>query len=182
MKGEVMRRAILLSLCCVLALAVARPTALPGLPAAPDKPDPAAPERARKTVRMLDDIYKSAIVLITDKYVREKRDYPAGRAAIRWFADISKKGSHEIRLIDATGEPYGPANVAKDDFDKEGVKQLKAGMGYYEQLIQKGGKTYLRALTPVPVVMDKCILCHENYRGRKKGEPVGALTYTVPVD
>jgi hypothetical protein len=177
-----MSRLILLSLCGVLALVAAGPTAPPALPAAPDKPDPAAAERARKTVRMLDDIYKTAIVLITDKYVKDKRDYPAGRAAIKWFADISKKGSHRIRLIDATGEPYGAANVAEDDFDKEGVKQLKAGKAYYEQLIQEGGKPYLRAITPVPVVMDKCVLCHENYKGVKKGEPVGALTYTVPVE
>ena len=57
-----------------------------------------------------------------------------------------------------------------------------AGKDYYEQLIQKGGKPYLRAITPVPVVMDNCILCHDNYKGLKKGEPVGALTYTVPVE
>jgi len=177
-----MSRLILLSLSSVLALAVSRPTAPPAVPAAADKPDPAAAERARKSVRMLDDIYKTAIVLITDKYVKDKRDYPAGRVAIKWFADISKKGSHEVRLIDATGEPRGTANIAKDDFDREGIKQLKAGKGYYEQLINKGGKPYLRAITPVPVVIEKCTLCHSNYKEAKKGEPVGALTYTVPVE
>jgi hypothetical protein len=182
MKGERMKRFLLLPLCGVLALLVIGPTAPPALPAAQDKPDPAAVERTRKTVRILDDVYKTAIVLITDKYVKDKRDYPAGRAAIRWFADITKKGSHEIRLIDATGDPYGADNVARDDFEKEGIKQLKAGKDFYEQLMQKGGKTYLRAITPIPVVMDKCILCHENYRGVKKGVPVGALTYTMPVE
>jgi hypothetical protein len=121
-------------------------------------------------------------VLITDKYVKDKKDYPAGRAAVKWFADISKKGSHEVRIIDATGEPYGAANVARDDFDREGVRQLKAGKDYYEQLIQKGGKPYLRAITPVPVVMERCTMCHDNYNGVKNGEPVGALTYTVPID
>jgi hypothetical protein len=179
-----MRRSLLLSFGGILAVAVAlaRTTERPALPAVQDRPDPTAAERARKTVRMLDDIYKSAIVLITDKYVKDRRDYPAGRAAIKWFADISSKGSHEVRLIDATGEPYGPANVANDDFDREGVRQLKAGKDYYEQLIQKGGKHYLRAITPVPVVMEKCTLCHENYKGMKKGEPVGAVTYTVPIE
>jgi len=177
-----MRRLILVSLGGALAVALAgliTPSAMPGNH---DTPDPAAAERARKTVLMLDDVYKTAIVLITDKYVKDKRDYPAGRAAIKWFADISKKGSHEVRLIDATGDPYSSANIAKDDFDREGIKQLKAGKGYYEQLIQKEGKPYLRAITPVPVVMERCILCHENYKGVKKGEPVGALTYTVPVE
>src|SRR5262249_23093118 len=84
-------------------------------------PDPVAVERARKTVGMLDDIYKTTVVLITDKYVNSTKDYPAGRAAKKLFGEISKKGSHEVRLIDATGEPYDAKNVAQDDFDKEGL-------------------------------------------------------------
>jgi hypothetical protein len=157
---------------------------VPGLWSAPkEKPvDRAAVARARKTVRMLDDVYKSAVVLITDKYVHSKKDHPAGRAAISWFSQISKKGWHEVRLIDASGEPYADKNVARDSFDKEGIKQLKSGKDYYDQVIEKDGKPYLRAITPVPVVMDKCIMCHENYRTAKKGEPVGALTYTIPIE
>jgi hypothetical protein len=177
-----MHRWTLLLACGLVAVAAAWPAVAPADSVAPGKTDPAAAERARKTVRMLDDIYKTAIVLITDKYVKTERDYPAGRAAVRWFADISKKGSHEVRIIDATGEPSAPGNVASDDFDKEGVRRLKAGKSYYEQLIQKDGRTYLRAITPVPVVMGKCTMCHENYKSVPKGEPVGALTYTVPVE
>jgi hypothetical protein len=176
-----MIRCVSLALCGALALA-AFVTSAPATSPAQGKPDPAAIEGARKTVRMLDNVYKTAIVLITDKYVKDKKDYPAGRAAIRWFSDISKSGSHEIRLLDVTGDPYGSANVAKDDFDKEGVKQLKAGKDYYDQVIQKDGKPYLRAMTAVPVVMDKCIMCHENYKSAKKGEAVGALSYTIPID
>jgi hypothetical protein len=177
-----MRRRIVLFVCGLVALATAWPVVAPAVPAAEEKADAAATERARKTVRMLDDIYKSAIVLITDKYVKTERDYPAGRAAVRWFADISKKGSHEVRIIDATGEPSAASNVARDDFDKEGIRQLKAGKSYYEQVIRKDGKTYLRAITPVPVVMAKCTMCHENYKTVKQGEPVGALTYSIAVE
>ena len=145
-------------------------------------PDPAAVERARKTVRMLDDVYKSAIVLITDKYVQTKDDYPAGRIAVRWFDGISKKGWHEVRLIDATGQPYSSANVAKDDFDKEGLRLLKSGKEFHDQVVVENGKSYLRAITPVPVVMDKCVLCHVHYQQAKKGEPIGALTYKVLIE
>ncbi len=151
--------------------------------AAEDKTvDPAAVERARKTVRMLDDVYKTTVVMITDKYVNSKKDYPAGRAAKKLFGEISRRGSHEVRLIDATGEPYDPKNVALDDFDKEGLKELKAGKAGYDQVIRKDGKPYLRAVTPIPVVMDKCVMCHDNYRNAKKGEPIGALTYTGPIE
>jgi hypothetical protein len=144
--------------------------------------DQAAVERARKTVRMLDDVYKTTVVLITDKYVNDKKDYPAGRAAIKLFGDISKKGWHEVRLIDITGEPYSPKNVAKDDFDRQGIKQLKAGKDFYDEVVHKEGKAYLRAITPVPVVMDKCVMCHDHYKNARKGEPIGALTYTVPIE
>jgi hypothetical protein len=145
-------------------------------------PDQAAVERARKTVRMLDDVYKTTVVLITDKYVNDKKDYPAGRAAIKLFGDISKKGWHEVRLIDITGEPYSATNVAKDDFDKQGIKELKAGKDFYDKVVHKEGKSYLRAITPVPVVMEKCVMCHDHYKNAKKDEAIGALTYTVPIE
>lgn len=144
--------------------------------------DPAAVERTRKTVRMLDDVYKTTIVLITDKYVHDKKDYPAGRAAVVLFKKISDKGWHEVRIIDASGQPYSDHNTAKDQFEKDGIKELKNGKAYYEKVEHKDGKPYLRAITPIPVVMDKCITCHENYKQAKEGEPIGALTYTIPIE
>ena len=147
-----------------------------------NQPPKAAVERARKTVKMLDDVYKTAIVLITDKYVNNENDYPAGSAAIDLFAAIQKKGWHEVRLLDVTGEPYDPENVAKDAFEKAGVKQLKAGKDYYEEIVEKKGKPYLRAMTPVPVVMQKCVMCHPHYAKAKKGEAIGAVSYTLPIE
>ena len=68
----------------------------------------AALERTRKTVRMLDDIYKTTVVLITEHYVNDEDDLPAGTAAIALFDAIKKKGWHEVRLLDAKpGEPIG---------------------------------------------------------------------------
>lgn len=176
-----MMRYLPLPVCALLALAVAWPAPAQVKSGGQAKPDEAALKRARREVQMLDDVFKTAIVLITDKYVKTKKDYPAGRAAVRWLKQVAEKGWPEVRLIDVSGEPYDPANVAKDSFEKEGVKQLKSGKGYYEQVIQKDGKSYLRAVTAIPVVMEKCILCHENYRTVKKGAAIGALSYTVPV-
>jgi len=172
-----------LSLCAIVALSVA---ASPLLSEATErgkaKPDEAAVKRARKTVRMLDDIYKQAIVLITDKYVKTKKDYPAGRAAVKWLNDIGKAGWPKTRLIDVSGEPYSEKNVADDDFEKEAVKQIKAGKGYYEKVVEVDGKPHLRAMTAIPVVSERCVMCHENYKKAKKGEAVGALSYTVPIE
>jgi hypothetical protein len=135
----------------------------------------AALERTRKQVLMLDDIYKTAVVLITDKYVQDEQSFPAGSAAIALFDAIKKKGHHEVRLLDATGAPYNDKNVAKDDFEKEAIKQLKQGKATYEKVESRNDGRYLRMATSVPVVMKKCIMCHEVYNKAKEGEPIGAL-------
>ena len=142
--------------------------------------DPAV-ERARQQIKMLDDIYKTSVVAITDKYVNKETDLPAATVAMALFDAMKSKGWHECRLIDATGKPYEDKNVAKDDFEKAAVKALTAGKDYYEQLVQVDGKPRLRAATPVPVVMKKCTMCHENYKTVKAGAAVGVITYNVPV-
>jgi hypothetical protein len=146
-------------------------------------PDKAAVERARKTVRMLDEVYKNAIVLITDKYVHSDKDFAAGSAAVALFQNVSKSGYQQVRLIDVSGEPYEPNNVAKDEFEKEGAKRIKAGEAFYDQVVEKEGKPYLRAMTTVPVVMQKCVMCHAHYEeAKKKGEAIGAISYTIPIE
>ena len=145
-----------------------------------EKSDPAI-VRTRQMVRMLDDIYKTAVVLITKHYVHDESDLPAGSAAIALFDVIKKKGWHEVRLLDATGDPLDEANVPRDEFEKRAIAQLKAGKSYYEEVVLKDGKRYLRAATPLPVVMKKCTMCHTNYEDYKPGQAIGALSYTVPV-
>ena len=54
----------------------------------------AVTERTRDTVRMLDDVYKAAVVLITTHYVNDEDDLPAGTAAIALFDAVNKKGWH----------------------------------------------------------------------------------------
>ena len=87
---------------------------------ADDKPakDPAL-ERTRKQVRMLDDIYKGGVVLITENYVNEESDLPAGTAFKKLFEAAKQKGWHEVRLLDATGEPYNDENAPRDEFEQQ---------------------------------------------------------------
>ena len=61
--------------------------------------------------------------------------------------------------------------------------KLKGGEAYYDQVVRKDGKRYLRAATPIPVVLDKCIMCHDNYKAAKeKGQIIGSLSYTLPIE
>lgn len=171
------RFALLLSCGTVLLAAVA--VLAPSFAAGPAPASGPAVERARREVRLLDDIYKTAIVLITKHYVNEKSDIPAGEAFKLLFQSMKEKGWHEVRLLDGLGEPINDANKPKDEFEKKAIQEVLAGKAYYEEIATIDGKEYLRAATVVPMVMDKCVMCHENYRGKKV---VGALGYTLPLD
>jgi hypothetical protein len=149
---------------------------------AADKPKDAALERTRKHTLALDDLYKTSIVLVTENYVKSEADLAAGTAFKLLFEAMKKKGHHEARLIDATGEPYEPANEPADDFEKAAIKALKAGKPTHEQEITKDGKRYLRLATIVPVVSKKCIMCHPAYEKAKPGEAIGAIGYIVPIE
>jgi hypothetical protein len=145
------------------------------------KPDDTAVERTRDTVRLLDNVYKNAVVLITETYVHDEDDFPAGSAAVELFKRTAKDGSHQVRLIDVTGMPYDEGNVAADEFERAGVKQLKDGKDYYEEVVAVDGKSQLRAMTPIPVVLEKCAMCHPHYKDAKAGAAIGALSYMLPI-
>lgn len=175
-----LRRALLplggVTACAALVL-----IAVSAVRAAKPADDPAL-ERTRKTTRMLDDLYKTAVVLITEHYVEQDSDLPAGSAAIALFDAMKKKGWHEVRLLDATGKPIEEKNSPQDEFEKEAIRQLKSGKAWHEQVIERDGQRYLRAATPVPVVLKKCTMCHEHYNDVKPGEAIGALSYTLKVE
>ena len=162
------------------ALLLAGVSLLPGQGTKADKSD-AAVERTRKQTKMLDDLYKTAIVLITEHYV--KGDEPAAAVAgkLLWKA-MKEKGHHEVRLIDATGDPLEASNVAVDDFEKNAIKEILSGKASVDKVVEKDGKRYLRTATIVPVVMEKCKSCHPSWKDVPKGKAIGALTYTLPIE
>ena len=138
-----------------------------------------AVERARREVKLLDDIYKTAIVLITKHYVEENSDLPAGEAFKVLFDSMKQKGWHEVRLLDGLGEPLNDENRPNDEFERTAIKQVLGGKEYYEEIDTKDGKRYLRAATVLPMVMEKCTLCHDNFKGKKV---VGALAYRLALE
>lgn len=144
-----------------------------------DKPkvDKAALERTRESVKMLDDLYKNAVVSITKNYVDKQSDVPAAAVAKDVFAAMHKAGWHHARLVDATGKPKRKENSPKTEFEKKGVAEIKAGKAYYEEVGEHEGKAVLRVATVVPAVMPQCAVCH----GGKEGRVLGAIIYEVPI-
>jgi hypothetical protein len=149
----------------------------PSAPAGATAADPAV-DRAREQVRMLDDLYKNAVVSITKTYVSKQDDRPAIMIAKDVFAAMQKRGWHSARLVDATGEPINDANAPRSEFEKEAYRQIRSGQPYYDRVVGAGKDRRLLAATVVPVVMPKCAECHEN---RKVGEILGFLRYEVPI-
>lgn len=137
-------------------------------------------ERTRREVRLLDDIYKTAIVLITTHYVNDKDTLPAGSAFRALFEAVEKKGWHSVRLLDATGDPYNPENEPKSDFEKKAITKLLEGEASFEEVVEEDGKRFLLAATAIPVLMEKCTMCHDNYKDVTKGKAIGAIGYKVP--
>lgn len=140
-------------------------------------PSKAAIERTRKEVKMLDDLYKTAVVLMTKTYVDKQLDSPAAIVAIQMFDAMKKNGWHEARLVDATGKPKSKVNLPETAFEKAAIEQIKDGKPYYDEVGEKDGKPVLRAATVVPAVLNTCAACH----GMKKGDLLGAIVYEVPI-
>ena len=138
-------------------------------------------DRARREVQMLDDIYKTSIVLITTHYVDNKDSLPAGSAFKALFEAVKKKGWHEVRLLDATGDPYEPDNAPKEGFEKRAIQKILAGQASYDEVVTENGKQFLQAATAIPVVMEKCTLCHDGYKSVAAGKAIGALGYKIPI-
>jgi hypothetical protein len=173
-----MRRKRLASLAILASLAAGGWMAL-----AADKDQSNAPatltlEGARREVRLLDDLYKSAIVYMNEVYVEDENSVAAGETARDLFAAMKQKGWHDARLVDATGEPINSENEPRDAFEKAAIEKIRGGQPYYDEVVSENDGRYLRAATLVPVVNDKCVLCHP---GNKVGDVLGAISYKIPI-
>ncbi len=135
--------------------------------------------QAREIVQMLDDLYKTFIVLITEEYVNDPSVLPAATLSKRVFEAMSKKGWHKARLLDATGTPFNPDNNPKDEFERDAIKAMVSGKSYFERVEKIEGKNYLRAATAVPVVIIGCTICHPD---KKVGDLLGAISYSITLE
>jgi hypothetical protein len=138
----------------------------------PGTEDPAL-TRARDQVRMLDALYKNAVVSITNRYDGP----PAIKVAKDVFGAMEKGGWHKAKLVDATGAPQNEANTPQTPFEKRAAEQIRAGKPYYDEVSGTGGGRVLWVATVVPAVTAKCATCH----GVKPGDLLGFIRYEIPV-
>ncbi|MGH8475460.1 MAG: c-type heme family protein [Methylococcales bacterium] len=140
----------------------------------------AAIARTRKQIQMLDDLYKTAVVLITEHYVNDPSTLSAATASKALFAAMKKKGWHDARLLGFTDVLFNPVeNAPQDDFETTAQAKLLEGAATYEEVVRIDGRDHLRMATAVPVVMEKCVICHANFKDKQGA--IGAISYTVPL-
>ncbi len=150
-----------------------------GRPIAPRTGLDAAVKRTRQEVKMLDDLFKNAMVLIDGHYVKTPSDFPAATAAKALWAALKKDGWYDVRILGLTDVTGDPDDAPRDAFELAAAKKLLAGQTPDEEIVETGGTRYLRVATGIPVVSENWVMCHTNFKGNKGN--VGALSYTVPV-
>ncbi len=129
--------------------------------------------RTRAQVKMLDELFRVAVVDITKRYDGP----PAAKVAKVIFKTAKEKGYFDAKLLDVTGNPLNEANVPTDAFEKKAQKAMVKGDAYFEEIVGEGKNRRLRVATVLPAVMAKCAKCH----GIKEGDPLGFLSYDAPI-
>ena len=95
---------------------------------------------------MLDEVYKTYIVLITEEYVDDPSVLPAATLSKRVFKSMNKKGWHKARLLDATGTPFNPENNPVDAFERDAINAMISGKHILRKLKRLKVKTILERL------------------------------------
>jgi hypothetical protein len=139
---------------------------------ATEKPQPVrlSLEEARRTVRLMDDIYQSGVMTTHSMYVRERGD----AAAVTWgrqvMGQMNAKGWPEGRIFGATDRPLNPESRFKDTFEQEAAAAFRAGKTTFEKV---EGST-LRYASEIRAVDKSCIMCHTR---NKEGDLLGGVSY-----
>ncbi|GAX62621.1 ribulose 1,5-bisphosphate carboxylase, large subunit [Candidatus Scalindua japonica] len=136
-------------------------------------------KRGRQTVKMLDEMYKTFIVLVTDEYVKDETMFSALTISKKVFERMSAKGWYNARLLDATGDPHNPDNSARTKFERDAIEAFIDGKSFYEKVEKVDGVYYYKAATSVSIVTDGCTICHPH---NKQGDLLGGISYSFPLD
>jgi hypothetical protein len=158
----------------LLLLAVAAP-AIPA-PAGEPAPKP-APVRvslteARRLVRMMDDIYKHAVMATHKMYVQDAGTPSAITWAKQVLPQVEAKGWPRAHIFSATGRPLHPDNEPQDDFERAAVRGFQAGKSAVEAV---EGDT-LRYASEIRVTDRSCLMCHVR---NHEGDLLGGVSYRV---
>ena len=129
---------------------------------------------------MLDDLYKTVVVLITEHYVKDQTmRYPAASASKALFAEMKKKGWHEVRLLGLTDKLFNPENKPSDAFEQAAAKSCLQGRRAMKRSSRKVESATCASQPGYLSSWSNVVMCHPTWKGNKGN--IGSLSYTVPV-
>jgi hypothetical protein len=157
----------------VLAMAVAAATLYAASVSATPAVERVSRAEAKRQVRMMDQIYKSAVVTTHKMYVQD----PGTPAAVIWAKQVINqmkgKGWPDARIIASHDRPLNPENSPTDKFERDAIAAFQKGRTTFEVVTP----TEVRYATDIRIVDEKCLLCHVR---NKTGDLVGGVSYRVP--
>lgn len=139
-------------------------------PLKPAGPQPLSLDEARRTVRLMNDIYVHGVLITHKMYASE-----AGTAAaVAWgkqvIREINRKGWPKARIFGSSAKILNPENQPVDDFEREAAAAFGKGKTEFEKTV--AGK--YRYAIPLTVSEESCLNCHVR---NKKGDLLGGVSY-----
>ena len=127
-------------------------------------------EEARRTVRLMNDIYVTGVLTTHRMYAHE-----AGTAAaISWgkqvIKEINSRGWPTARVFATHDRPLNPENLPVDAFEKE----ASAAFGKGQAAFEKVAGTSFRYATAIRITEESCLTCHVK---NKVGDLIGGVSY-----
>jgi hypothetical protein len=143
-----------------------------------EEPPAARPtlEQARRQAEVLHTTLHATLQAVHHRYYREDEGLPIPAAMLKEvFADLEKEQSVKLRWLAVEGQAMNTDHQARDEFEKEAVKALKAGKDAFERA-ENG--TYRRAAAIT--LGSHCLKCHVPDRKSTQDRTAG-LIIALPV-
>lgn len=136
---------------------------------------PLSLDEARRTVRLMNDIYTTGVLTTHKMYASE----PGTAAAITWgkqvIREMNTKGWPRARVFGTTDRMLNPENQPADAFEREAGAAFGKGKDAVEKIT---GSTY-RWATPIRITEASCLSCHVR---NKLGDLIGGISYQAVLD
>lgn len=128
------------------------------------------PEEARRTVRLMNDIYLSGVLTAHKMYVLDR----GTAAAVTWgkqvIGQMNGKGWPEAHIFSNGDRALNPDNRPQDEFERTAVQAFQGG----KSELERTDGDQLRYAAPIRITKQTCLMCHVH---NKVGDLLGGVSY-----
>ncbi|MEW6045455.1 MAG: methyl-accepting chemotaxis protein [Bacillota bacterium] len=120
-----------------------------------------------------------AQVRATRQYLAETLEVALPEAAtVEMLKDLEARRGHSVRFVSL--DPLNPDNAPQDAFEHQGLEAIgRGGRTAFEKVESVSGTTRYRRIIRDIATSERCSSCHI---GVQKGDVIGGLVITIPMD